>query len=119
MSGDAGVGAGRALAVILDLKRLVLEALASAEGRALLRQLVMEARQANDPAVPLTRLVTVAQAAELAGVSVATIRRRIRDHHLPAVQARHGGAVRVDVRHLLPPTVEDLAEARRKALAVK
>lgn len=45
-----------------------------------------------------TDLLTIAEAAEIARCSIATIRRRIRDHELPV--SKHHRIVRIDRRDL-------------------
>jgi len=59
------------------------------------------------------RLVDVAEACRLTGLSPATVRRRISDGTIPAV--RLGRAVRVDLASLRPPAASTVAALVREA----
>ena len=64
-------------------------------------------------------LVTLAEAAGVLGVSLSTIRRRVRDGSIPVRRVGRGRAIRVDLAGLHPAdagqVVELAAEARRVA----
>jgi excisionase family DNA binding protein len=73
------------------------------------REAVDELRASLNPAP----LVTVEEAARLTGISVATMRRRIKDGAVPVV--RRGRTVRIDPALLRPPTEGQLLEFSHRA----
>ncbi len=78
------------------------------EGIARLDAEVRALRQALPP-----RLGTLREAADLLGVSYATVRRRVRDGSLPV--RRVGRALRVDLGALRPVSEEGVARTARQA----
>jgi|GEM_PF-1649604 len=86
------------LSTLLEAKLAPLRADLRALGHAI------ESMQRTLPPV----LVPVREAAQMLGVSEATVRRQIRDHHLPV--RRIGRSVRVDMSALRPLTDEEVAE---------
>jgi excisionase family DNA binding protein len=83
------------------------------EVRSIVREEVRAAVAAILAALPQPPLVTVEEAARLTGISVATMRRRIKDGAVPVV--RRGRTVRIDPALLRPPTEGQLLEFSHRA----
>lgn len=64
-------------------------------------------------ALPPAPLVSVEEAARLAGVSIATMRRRIKVGEVPSI--RHGRTVRIDPVALRPPSGAQVIELAHRA----
>jgi excisionase family DNA binding protein len=82
------------------------------------RQVIDEVRELRVAFDALRRgmppaLATMEQAAEALGVSLSTIRRRVRDGSLPC--KRLGRAVRVDLAAVRPADAGEIAELARRA----